>query len=144
MIGLFASATLSIAQTPTKDEIMAKENAAWQAFKDKKSDDFKKLVDKDFKGVYADGIYDMAKEMTAMSQWNMKSFSISDYNMFSDEKDVIVTTYTVTLTGTFDGQDMAGTYNCGTVWKMEGTDWLAIFHTNIKQQMAVGDAQKRE
>ena len=56
--------------------------------------------------------------------------------LFSDEKDVIVTTYTVKVEGTFDGKDVSGTYNAGSVWKMEGKDWLAIFHTNILQAAA--------
>jgi hypothetical protein len=31
---------------------------------------------------------------------------------------------------------MSGTYNAGSVWKQEGKDWLAIFHTNIKAETA--------
>jgi hypothetical protein len=118
---------------PDKDAIEAKEKAAWQAFKDKKADDFKKVVDKDFRGVYAEGIADMAKETSDMQKWDMKSFAISNFNAFSDEKDVIVTTYTVKVDGTYDGKDAGGTFNAGSVWKKEGTDWLAIFHTNTKQ-----------
>lgn len=131
---LLAGVAISFAKTPDTDAIKAKETAAWQAFKDKKADDFKKVVDKDFKGVYAEGVSDMAKEMSDMSKWDMKSFSISDYISFSDEKDVIVTTYTIKLEGTYEGKDMAGTYNCGTVWKEENGKWLAIFHTNVKAE----------
>jgi len=115
-----------------KDAIEAKEKAAWQAFKDKKADDFKKVVDKDFRGVYAEGIADMTKEMSEMQKWDMKSFAISNFSAFSDEKDVIVTTYIVKIEGTFDGKDAGGRFNAGSVWKKEGNDWLAIFHTNVK------------
>jgi hypothetical protein len=138
VVALFfaVAVTVSFAATPNTDAIKAKETAAWQAFKDKKADDFQKLVDKDFKGVYAEGLSDMAKELADMKKWDMKSFTISDYTSFSDEKDVIVTTYTVKLEGTYEGKDMAGTYNCGSVWKMEGKNWLAIFHTNVKAEAA--------
>ena len=119
-----------------KDAIEAKEKAAWQAFKDKKADDFKKVVDKDFRGVYAEGIADMAKEMADMQKWDMKSFAISNFSAFSDEKDVIVTTYVVKIEGTVEGKDASGTYNCGSVWKMENGQWMAIFHTNVKQEAA--------
>ena len=136
VVALFVTATMSFAKTPDKEAIMKKETAAWQAFKDKKADDFKKLVDKDVRCVYDDGISNMQKELDDMQKWDMKSFEISNYDSFSDEKDVIVTTYTVKLEGTYGGKDMAGTYNCGTVWKMEDGKWLAIFHTNIKQQPA--------
>jgi hypothetical protein len=119
-----------------EDAIQAKEKAAWQAFKDKKGDDFKKVVDKDFRGVYAESIANMDTELADMKKWDMKSFAISDYKTFSDEKDVIVSTYVVKLEGTYDGKDASGTFNAGSVWKKEGTDWLAIFHTNVRQEAA--------
>jgi hypothetical protein len=132
---LFATIAVSIA-APDKDAIEAKEKAAWQTFKDKKADDFKKLIDKDFRGVYADGIYNLQKQLDDMKRWDMKSFTISDYTTFSDEPDVIVTTYTVKVEGTVDGKDASGTYNSGSVWKQEKGTWMAIFHTNVKQEAA--------
>ena len=130
---ILATIAVSNAATPDKAAMEGKEKAAWQAFKDKNEAEFKKLVDKDVRGVYDTGVANMAKELDAMKKWDMKSFAISDYDIFSDEKDVIVSTYTVKLEGTFDGKDMSGTYNAGSVWKKEGSNWLAIFHTNIKQ-----------
>ena len=132
---LLASAAASFAG-PDKAAVEAKENAAWQAFKDKKADAFQKVVDKDLRAVYDSGIMKMSDELDAMKKWDMKSFAISDFNMFSDEKDVVVTTYTVKIEGTMEGQDMSGTYNAGSVWKMENGAWMAIFHTNIKQAAA--------
>jgi len=131
---LLAAVAVSFAGSVDKDAIMAKEKAAWQSFKDKKADEFQKVVDKDFKGVYAEGVSDMAKELSDMKKWDMKSFAISDYNAFSDEKDVMVTTYVVKIEGTMDGKDASGTYNCGSVWKMENGAWMAIFHTNVKAE----------
>jgi hypothetical protein len=133
MVVLCATIAVSIAATPDKAAMEGKEKAAWQAFKDKNEADFKKLVDKDVRCVYDTEVSNMAKELAAMKKWDMKSFAISDYDIFSDEKDVIVATYTVKVEGTFDGKDMSGTYNAGSVWKKEGNNWLAIFHTNIKQ-----------
>ena len=121
---------------PDKAALEAKEKAAWQAYKDKNDDAFKKVVDKDIKCVYAEGISDMAKELSDMKTWDIKSFEFSDFNMFSDEKDVIVTTYTVKLDATADGKDVSGTYNAGSVWKEENGKWLAIFHSNVKQEAA--------
>jgi hypothetical protein len=135
VIAFFATIAISLA-APDKAAIEAKEKAAWQAFKDKKADDFKKVVDKDFKGVYAEGVSDMDKELSDMKKWDMKSFTISDYTAFSDEKDVMVTTYIVKIEGTFDGKDASGTYNAGSVWKQEKGAWMAIFHSNVKQAVA--------
>ena len=47
---------------------------------------------------------------------------------------MIVTTYIVKVEGASDGKDMSGTFNAGCVWKMEKDQWLADFHTNIKQE----------
>ena len=133
MAALFATIAVSIA-APDKAAIEAKEKAAWQAFKDKKADDFKKVVDKDIRAVYAEGISNMKKELEDMQKWDMKSFTISDFDSFTDEPDVIVTTYTVKVEGTYDGKDMSGTYNAGSVWKKEKGAWMAIFHTNMKEE----------
>jgi len=137
---LLALAALAIAAAPDKEAIKAKETAAWQAFKDKNADAFKKVVDKDFRGIYEEGISNLQKELDDMQKWDMKSFTISDYTAFSDEKDVIVTTYTVKVEGTYDGKDASGTFNSGSVWKMENGKWLAIFHTNVKQGAETGAA----
>jgi hypothetical protein len=119
---------------PDKAAVEAKEKAAWQAYKDKKPDDFRKVVDKDIWCVYSDGISNLAKELSDMSKWDIKSFEISNFGMFSDEKDVIITTYTVKLDATAGGKDMSGTYNAGTVWKEEDGQWLAIFHSDVKRE----------
>jgi len=131
----FATITISLA-APDKAAIEAKENAAWQAFKDKKADDFKKVVDKDLRCVYAEGLSDMQKELADMQKWVMKSFAISDFTAFSGEPNVMLTTYIVKIEGTYDGKDMSGTYNAGSVWKQKKGTWMAIFHTNIKQGAA--------
>ncbi|HKP04556.1 MAG TPA: nuclear transport factor 2 family protein [Chthoniobacterales bacterium] len=132
----FASIILAVAATPDKDAIMAKEKEAWQAFKDKNADAFKKVVDKDFRGVYAEGIVNLDQELAEMKTTDMKSFAISDFTSFSDEKDVIVTTYKCAIQSSNGGKDTSGTYNCGTVWKMENNVWMAIFHTNAKAETA--------
>ncbi len=141
---LLATSAASFA-APDKNEIMAKEKSAWQTFKDKDAAGFKKVVDGDMVGVYAEGISGMAKELEDMQKWNMKSFKISDFKAHSDEKDIMVTSYKVTLKGTYDGKDASGTYNAGSVWKMENGAWLAIFHTNVKAESgATSRAQKKE
>jgi hypothetical protein len=142
-IALLATIVVSFGATPDKAAVEAKEKSAWQAFKEKKADDFKVLVDKDLRCVYPEGIQHLQNELDDMQKWDMKSFEFSNFDMFSDEKDVIVTTYMVKVEGTYNGQDMSGTYNAGTVWKKENGKWLAIFHTNIKQA-AASDAQKKE
>ena len=134
MTALLATIAVSNGATPDKAAMEAKEKSAWQAFKDKNSDAFKKVVDKDIRCVYADRLStSLQNELADMQKWDMKSFEFSDFDMFSDEKDVIVTTYKVKVEGTVDGKDVSGNYNAGSVWKLENGQWLAIFHTNVKE-----------
>jgi len=135
MIALLATIAISMA-APTDDALMEKEKAAWQAFKDKKPDDFKKLVSANLVAVYAEGMSDMQKELADMQKWDMKSFAISDYKVTSDAPGTVVTTYKVAVEGTYDGKDQSGTYNAASVWKKQKGEWQAIFHTNVKEETA--------
>jgi hypothetical protein len=144
LVALFATIAVSIAATPDTAAMEAKEKSAWQAFKDKKPDEFKKLVSANVMSVYAEGVSDLQGELAAMQKWDMKSFAISDYKVTSDGSDAAVTTYKVAIEGTVDGKDVSGTYNAASVWKLEKGQWIAIFHTNIKAEEATPDAQKKE
>ncbi len=133
IVAVIATAVAAFA-APDKAALEAKEKAAWQAFQDKKADAFKKIVAADFLGVYAEGISDMKKEMDDMQKWDMKSFAISDYNVVSAGADTMMSSYKITVEGTYDGKDASGTYNAGSVWRMKNGEWQAIFHTNVKQE----------
>jgi hypothetical protein len=135
----FAAIAVSIA-APDTEAIKAKETAAWQAFKDKKADDFKKLLSPETRGVYSDGVSDLNKELSDMQKWDMRSFTISDYNAVPVGSNTIITTYTVVIDGSVEGKDMSGTYNAGSVWKQEKGAWQAIFHTNVKKEAAAAGA----
>src|SRR5439155_24304051 len=122
IIALLATVAISTAAT-NDDALQEKEKAAWQAFKDKKPDDFKKLVSANMMGVYVEGVSDMQKELADMQKWDMKSFAISDYKVTSDGSDTIVSTYKVAVEGTYDGKDQSGTYNAASVWKKQNGQW---------------------
>src|SRR5438876_10995424 len=139
MIALLATIAISTA-APTDDALMEKEKAAWQAFKDKKPDDFKKVVSAKLVAVYTEGMSDMQKELADMQKWDMKSFAISDYKVTPAGPDTCVTTYKVAIEGTYDGKDETGTYNAGSVWKKNKGQWQAIFHTNVKEESAAKPA----
>jgi hypothetical protein len=137
MIAFLATGAISTAAS-NEGMMQEKEKAAWQAFKDKKPDDFKKVVAAKFMGVYVEGVSDLQKELADMQKWDMKSFAISDYKVTSAGPDTCVTTYNVVVEGTYDGKDQSGTYNAGSVWKKQNGQWQAIFHTNVKQAPAGG------
>ena len=135
VIALIASIGISIA-APDKAAIEAKEKAAWQAFKDKKSDDFKKLLSPNFAGVYADGIYNLQKEIDSMTKTDMKSFSLSDFNVVMTDADTAIVTCKAKVESTSEGKDTSGSYNCGSIWQMKNGQWQAIFHSDMKAEAA--------
>ena len=137
-----ATTVVAFASPEAEMMLQSKEKAAWQAFKDRKADDFKKVVAADFVGVYAEGVSNMKKEMDDMQKWNMKSFAISDYNVVATGADTMISSYKVTLEGTYDGKDASGTFNAGSVWQMKNGQWQAIFHTNVKEEKAAKPAAK--
>ena len=132
---LFATVAVSIA-APDKDAIIAKEKAAWQTFKDKKADDFKKLLSPNFVGVYADGMYTLQKQLDAMQKWDMKSFALSDFNVVVTDADTAIVTCKAKVEGTYDGKDMSGNYNTGSIWQLKNGEWHAVFHTDMKEEKA--------
>jgi len=129
---LFAAIATSFADD--KATVMANEKAAWQAYKDKNATEFQKVVDKDIRVVGAEGVSNMQKELDDMKVWDIKSFTISNWDAFTDEPDVIVATYDITLQATANGKDISGNYHCGSVWKKEGANWLGIFHSSVKAE----------
>jgi len=135
MTALFATIAISIA-APDQDAMMTKEKAAWQAFKDKKTDEFMKLLSSNFMAVYADGIQTKQQEIDSIKKWDMKSFALSDYKLVMTDANTALVTYTVKVEGTADGQDASGNYNAASIWQMKNGEWHPIFHTNIKQQAA--------
>lgn len=133
VIASFAAISLSIG-APDKAALEAKENAAWQAFKDKKADEFKKLVSPNMMAVYTDGMYDMQKEVDAMAKQDMKSFTLSDFNIVMTDRDTALVTYKAKVESSIEGKDMSGDYNCGTVWQMKNGAWHAVFHSDMKAE----------
>jgi hypothetical protein len=128
----FATIAVSIA-APDKEAIIAKEKAAWQAFKDKKTDDFKKLVSGDFVGVYAEGVMNMQSELDSMAKTDLKSYSLSDFNVVMTDADTAIITYKAKIESSMGGKDNSGNYNAASVWQMKNGQWQAVFHTDMKE-----------
>ncbi|MDQ6913364.1 MAG: nuclear transport factor 2 family protein [Verrucomicrobiota bacterium] len=130
-VALLATISLAIA-SPDADAITAKEKAAWQAFKDKKADDFQKVVSNDVVAVYSQGMMNMAAEIEAMNKTTMKSFALSDIKVSMPDADTAICSYKAKVESTYDGKDNSGDYNCGSVWRKSGGEWKAVYHSDMK------------
>ncbi len=121
---------------PDKAALEAKEKAAWQAFRDKKPDDFKKHVSADLVAVYAEGVMNLQAELDAMSKTTMTSFALSDINVVAVDDNTAVVSYKAKVEAKMDGKDRSGTFNAATVWVMKDGEWRAVFHTDMKAATA--------
>lgn len=141
---LFASLAI-VNAAPDKDAIIANEKAAWQAFKDRKADDFKKLLSPSLMAVYSDAIVNLQQEVDRMPKMDMKSFELSEMNVVFPDPQTAVITYKAKVDAMQNGQDASGMYNCGSIWRMMDKKWLGVFHSDMKAETAAApDAQKKE
>jgi hypothetical protein len=133
---LLATTAISFAAPGDKDAIISKEKAAWQAYKEKKADEFKKLLSPDLVSVYAAGMHNLQQEVDSMSKADVKSFDLSGFNVVFPNQKTAIITYKAKVEATSEGKDVSGTYNVGSVWHMAKGQWLGIFHTDMKEEAA--------
>ncbi len=95
---------------------------------------FKALLSKDFYGVYADGIKNLDAEVAEMAKTDLSDYSFADVKVVFPHPKVAVITYKATQHATSGGQDMSGTFNCGSVWVQQGGKWLGALHSESKVQ----------
>jgi hypothetical protein len=110
------------------------EKSAWDAYKNKQSDAFKKLLSKDYYGTYAEGIKNLDGEVADMAKTDLREYSCADVKVVFPSADVAVMTYKATTQATSDGKDVSGTYNCQSVWIKKAGKWVGVSHTEVKAQ----------
>ncbi len=131
LAALFVSS--AVAWAADNDEAMAREKAAWQAYKDKNAGEFGKMMSDKYHGVYPEGIYDKAKELSEMQKMTLKSFELGDFNTVTTDADTLLVTYTVKMEATMEGKEISQKMNASSVWQKAGDDWKVVLHTNVPQ-----------
>ena len=122
--------------SPDKEAVIAAEKGAWQSIKDKKFDQFQKMLASDFRGVYASGIHTPDQEVTQVRTLEMKSYTLGEMNVALIGKEGAMVTYQVEVQGTEAGRDISGKMNAASIWKKDGNDWRIVFHTDIQVEEA--------
>ena len=110
------------------------EKSAWESYKNKQADAFKKLMSQDYCGAYADALKTLDMEVADMAKTDLRDYSLADMKVVFPSADVAVTTYKATIQQTSEGKDMSGTFNSGSIWVKKGGTWLEVFHTEAKAQ----------
>ena len=133
LITFFTMAALSLA-SPEKEAVVAAEKGAWQSIKEKKIDQFQKMLASDFRGVYGSGINNTDKEVAEVRTLDLKSFTLGEMDVVFITKDTAMVTYQVNIQGTEGGKDISGKAYAASIWKKDGNDWRVAFHTDIKAE----------
>jgi len=110
------------------------EKSAWESYKNKQADTFKKLMSQDYCGAYAEALKTLDMEVADMAKADLRDYSLADMKIAFPSADVAVVTYKATIQETFEGKDMSGTYNSASVWVKKGGKWLEVLHTEAKAQ----------
>jgi hypothetical protein len=89
---------------PEEDVMIAKEKATWQAYKDKRADDFEKLVSPDLVGMNANGVTNLQDELETMSKSETKSFALNDMKVVMPDANTAIVICQAKLDGSFSGK----------------------------------------
>jgi hypothetical protein len=142
-IMLVAGVDVCVGQTssPTPGNIPANEQAiinlekaVTEAYKDKKTETFRKYLAKNYVGLNADGITKVKTEITAMENTDLLSYSFADMKVVFPKAGVAVVTYKTTVESSVAGQYTSGTYNVASVWAKHWGKWSLISHAFVKSQ----------
>ncbi len=136
LAALFATTLVAFA-SPETEMLQTREKAAWQAFKEKKGDVYKKFLAADFQSVYPDGIYSLDKQINLMSKIDLKSFALSDFVITMPDADTAVVTYKAKAEATLDGKDISGDRNAVSVWHKKNGEWQCTMNANTMAEPAL-------
>lgn len=137
------------AAAPTVDALMALENKAWEAYKNKDGKYFETFLGDTMISGTGEGNMPKAEvvKMISENKDEVKSFSLSDGHVVSAGADAAVLTYKATVDGTENGKPIPSPATVATVFVRSGTDWKAVYHNEvavIDPAKMSGDAKKED
>jgi hypothetical protein len=107
----------------TGPDVVANENAIWQALKSRDFNSFASALAPESIEVEPDGVYDKAGSVKLVSQFDFSKTALSDFKSLKFDDDAALVTYLVKTPGMSpDGERHT------TIWTMRGGKWAAIFH----------------
>jgi hypothetical protein len=113
---------------PSEADMIAKEKAAWDAFKRKDADAFKKVLAPEYVEVTDSGVIDLAATVNLMNDITFTEVTFADWKMMQIDKDLVLLTYMTTQKGTYKGQPFPdGSHRNGSAWINRNGEWLAIY-----------------
>jgi len=124
----------SAAQSPPSDVqlIIALEDSLWATSRDRRAVAFGRYLAPDYRGVYADGVHDKAKELATLDEVEIKSYEFQDFVVRPLAPGLFAVTYRASVRGRYLEYDLRGDYWCSTIWQDRNGKWQAVLHTETK------------
>jgi hypothetical protein len=117
------------AAPPSEADIIAKEKGAWDAFRHKDADAFKKTMAPEYIGVQWDGTHDVASSLAAMKDAELTDVTFADWKMTTIDKDAVLLTYTATVKGSYKGKPVPeGPYREASAYVNRNGEWVGIYY----------------
>ena len=127
--------------SPTPSNVSTREQAiinlekgVTEAYKNKKTDEFRKFLARNYVGINADGITKVGTEITGMENTDLRNYTFADMKVVFPKAGVAVVTYKTTVESSVAGQDTSGAYNVASVWAERWGKWVLISHAFVKSQ----------
>ena len=115
-------------------EMEVREKATWEALEKKNYDAFAGMLASDYLEVGNDGVFDKTALVKDLKDLNTLDATFADWKMLPIDKDAVILMYSVTIKGTFKGQETPpGPYRAASAWVNRDGKWLAVYY----QQTAV-------
>ena len=131
------------AAAPTADALLAMDNKAYEAWKNKDGKFFEGYLADTFVGFGDDGKRPTRAEaikMISEHKCDLKTFSLTEPHVTPAGADAAVLTYKATADGTCEGQKLPSTMTVATVFVRSGDTWKAAYHNEVALIEPKGDA----
>jgi hypothetical protein len=114
---------------PSEADIIAKEKAAWDTFRKRDADAFKKMLAADYLEVLDSGTKDTAATIDGMKDFEISDVTFADWKMTTIDKDALLLTYTIKVKGSYKGNAVPeGPYYEASAYVNRNGEWLAIYY----------------
>jgi ketosteroid isomerase-like protein len=118
---------------PTADSLMALDQKAWEAYKNKDGKYFEGFLGDNMISGTGQGSMSKADvvKMIAENKDEIKSFTLSEARVTPAGADVAVLTYKAVIDGTENGKPIPSPSTVATVFVRSGSDWKAVYHEEV-------------
>jgi len=129
------------AAPPSEADIIAKEKAAWDAFKRKDADGFKKTMSPEYTAVLWSGPQDLAANTASMKDMDLSDVTFADWKMTTIDNDAVLLTYTATVKAAYKGKAIPeGPWREASVYVSRNGEWQNIYYQETLVKPAPANA----